>query len=523
MPKRVILFIICAIFFSASHFAQAGLVIDEIMYDPEGADTDREWIEVYNDSDTAIDLSTYKFFEADTNHSLISAGDDNLPAKGYALIVADYSAFKADWPGNSSTVYDSSFSLSNTGEELALKDDSLNIIDRYTYNSDSGGGGDGASLQLVDGTWSGSVPTPGGANQVSPVSLVENDDNSGDDSVGSVNSPSDSSKSSASKKVNTSGNKIKAIITIPKIAFIGTPFEIEGVAFNNNVRIRYGRYFWNFGDGNSKEDKNAEHFPYQYSYEGDYVISLDYYMKRSSKTPDATAKIAVKVVPASVIISKVGTREDFFIELFNNTNYEMDISGWMLASLNETFTMPRNSNILSKKKIILSPKITNFTVLDKDTLKLITSQNSIAFDYGASIIREQALSILSPLPPSGSSFILKTSQNDAAVTTSAENKPARVENENFPNLSSALQIGATTSEGVGESAESSGAIPNSQGEASAIESDVLQNNYKNSYLFMLISIIFIISSAGAVYFIRQKKLISANLNKGDDFKILNDK
>jgi len=473
------------------------------MYDPEGADTGREWIEVYNDSDTAINLSTYKFFEADTNHSLsLSSGEDNVPALGYALIVADYGAFKADWPSNSSTVFDSSFSLSNTGEELALKDDSLNIIDLYTYNSDSGGGGDGTSLQLIDGAWSGNVATPGVANQ---VSSLENDNSAGDNTLGSVSIPSKSYKSFTSAKVNVPENKIKAIITAPKIAFTGIPFDIAGEAYDNNVRISYGKYFWNFGDGNSEENKNEEKFSYQYSYEGDYVVLLEYYMSRSSKTPDATAKIAVKVVPASVIISNVGNQDDFFIELFNNTNYDVDISGWTLASLNKTFILPRNSNILSKKKIILSTKITNFSFLDKDTLKLLTAQNSVAFDYGVSIIPVQTLSLFTPLPPT-------------------ENKTALVpaKNENSSILSPKVQTGTMNSEDPGESAESSEALPNSGGTASLIESGGLKDSYSDSYLPLFLLIIFIISSAGAVYFIRQKKPITANLNEGDDFKILND-
>ncbi|MEK7071654.1 MAG: lamin tail domain-containing protein, partial [Patescibacteria group bacterium] len=56
------------------------LVINEIMYDlKNGSDDGREWIEVYNNSDASVDLSTFKFFEADTNHKIVSvAGGENI-------------------------------------------------------------------------------------------------------------------------------------------------------------------------------------------------------------------------------------------------------------------------------------------------------------------------------------------------------------------------------------------------------------------------------------------------------------
>ena len=73
MSKIFILFLMLVLFFSRFNLAYAGVVINEIMYDVEGTDTGREWIEVYNDSDAPVDLSAFKFFEADTNHEIVSA------------------------------------------------------------------------------------------------------------------------------------------------------------------------------------------------------------------------------------------------------------------------------------------------------------------------------------------------------------------------------------------------------------------------------------------------------------------
>ena len=50
--------------------AQSDVKINEIMYNPPGTDTDLEWIELYNNDTTAIDITGWKFYEADTNHRL---------------------------------------------------------------------------------------------------------------------------------------------------------------------------------------------------------------------------------------------------------------------------------------------------------------------------------------------------------------------------------------------------------------------------------------------------------------------
>ncbi len=69
MPKRLILFLFCLgiLFFTRAAFAE--VVISEIMYDVSGSDTDREWVEVYNNSSSAVDFTSWKLFEANTNHA----------------------------------------------------------------------------------------------------------------------------------------------------------------------------------------------------------------------------------------------------------------------------------------------------------------------------------------------------------------------------------------------------------------------------------------------------------------------
>jgi len=174
MSKKIVFIIIGIIFFSLAHRAGASLIINEIMYDLKtGSDDGREWVEIYNNTDTEIDFTNFRFFEADTNHKLkLIQGNGKIGAGEYAVIVSNEIKFKNDWPSFAGTIFDSTFSLNNSGEILALKDNALNIVNQYSYTSALGGAGDGNSLQLINGLWRTAPPSPGAENKITPPSTV---------------------------------------------------------------------------------------------------------------------------------------------------------------------------------------------------------------------------------------------------------------------------------------------------------------------------------------------------------------
>lgn len=147
---------------------EGNLVINEIMYDlPTGSDTGREWVELRNGTNSSIDLSGWKFSESGGDHTLtLNSGGLTLPSGGFAVIADNPIAFLADWPGFSGTLLDSTaFTLSNTGETVAIKNSLLEIIDQFTYSTTTGATGDGNSLQRTgDGNWIAALPTPGAEN-----------------------------------------------------------------------------------------------------------------------------------------------------------------------------------------------------------------------------------------------------------------------------------------------------------------------------------------------------------------------
>src|SRR3989344_2877924 len=143
-------------------YIHAQVYISEIMYDLSGADTGREWIEIFNGGSESVDLSSWKLFEANVNHSLNNvSGGASLSAGGYTVIADDTTKFLIDWPSYSGILFESSFSLSNTGETIALKNSELTTIDEVTYDSSLGANGDGNTLNKSDGSWVNKSATPG--------------------------------------------------------------------------------------------------------------------------------------------------------------------------------------------------------------------------------------------------------------------------------------------------------------------------------------------------------------------------
>lgn len=170
LKYQAILALVFMALFSLHDFAigaSGKIIITEIMFDPDGTDSKREWVEIYNDSEDDIDVASWKFFEGGSNHGLSFVdGSSILESGGYAVIVDDKNSFLADYPEFEGMLIDSAFSLSNTGEEIALKS-SLEKVEFSLSYIPAKDGSSGYSLEVDDGQWRRSykkLGTPGQEN-----------------------------------------------------------------------------------------------------------------------------------------------------------------------------------------------------------------------------------------------------------------------------------------------------------------------------------------------------------------------
>jgi hypothetical protein len=143
----------------------------EMLFNPEGSDTGREWIELYIDCDmnyeeeniSGINISRYRLNESNTKHNIYRYNDERIC--GYVVICNDCESFDAEHPDISNNIGNisllkSSFSLSNTGEYLSILED-----DKILFETDYFGvnASEGRSVILINHTWIQSVigGTPG--------------------------------------------------------------------------------------------------------------------------------------------------------------------------------------------------------------------------------------------------------------------------------------------------------------------------------------------------------------------------
>ncbi|OHA14078.1 MAG: hypothetical protein A2909_02665 [Candidatus Tagabacteria bacterium RIFCSPLOWO2_01_FULL_39_11] len=375
---RVVFFVLTALFIFP-HVAGAQVVINEIMYDLEGSDTGREWIEIFNTGSEPVDLASWKLYENDTNHKIDSAreGGDFIISPGkYAVIADDAAVFFTDWPNFSGTVFDSSFSLKNTGENIIFRDSNLGDIDSVNYNPEWGANGDGNSLQKINGGWVVAGPTPGVKN----VKQDETENSSENKSnfmppAGDPNSSGAGGYAFLEPEIYASAGKDRITVAGAEIEFFGEAFNKESELLENV------RYLWAFGDGGYKEGKVVKH---TYRFPGKYNAILNV----SSGKTSVSDGVLVEAFPNGVYISEVKIGADAWIELHNDSSRIIDMSFWKLTfsrpdfMKEEVFQFPGSTFILPGSYLAVPQSIFQFSLSPQNgVIKLLYSNNMAVDDF----------------------------------------------------------------------------------------------------------------------------------------------
>jgi hypothetical protein len=372
--RQLILAIVLPVLFLSPLVLFAQIEITEVMYDLEGSDSGREWIEIYNTTTEDIDLSTWRLFEAETNHKIKSAvegGPTSLPANTYGLLVDNFEKFNLDYPSFSGFVFDSAFSLSNTSETLILRNNELVDIDSMNYLAEWGAKGDGNSLQKNGSNWLPALPTPG----------VSNGDV--DEAINLQDDPADEPQDEIQPQVTTPlpvrtfkiEPQVFAAITTPLDKPIaGAGFFFEGDAWGLKEKpLVNEEYHWTFGDGGSAKGQKVL---YVYQHPGDYIIVLQVI----SGEYTGADRFQVEVLPSEIIIYNVDV-ENQFIEIHNPSIHELNLSWWRLRVDGNYFALPKNTIVLPKKYLKFSSVITGLTLKQNSQVDLLYPNGAVAYSY----------------------------------------------------------------------------------------------------------------------------------------------
>ncbi len=354
----------------------SGISITEIMYDAEGSDGGREWVEIYNSSGGDIDLTSYKFFENGTSHSISHLeGDVLLQNNSYAIIADNANNFINEYSGASKQhVYDASFSLSNSaGEYLALKDSDGNIINEITYDISIGAAGDGNSLQKDNsGSWKTAAPTI-----LSGPTESSNTNNIQDNIIENTNTNNAGSSSGAVIKKES---VMHFVFNIPKNVIAGNNTLFNAVLYGTYGEIiNSGEFVWNFGDGTIKTTANLNEVDHVYLYPGDYTISVTYKYSWNPK-PILVGRINILVIDSPFELTKFYTSPKYAVGITNKRDTEYNISGYIIKTNNGNINLPEATFIGGKDEIVF---VLPQGVYDQNSISLLNPLGNVISSFAA--------------------------------------------------------------------------------------------------------------------------------------------
>ncbi len=339
--------------FSLPAAAIAEVSITELMYDLPGSDSGREWIEVENAGSEAVDIFSWKLFEANTNHTISTTSQTGLlalPPRGYAIIADDPQKFLVDWPGFSGLLFGSSFSLNNSGEALSLKDANGAVVDSVTFDGSMGAAGDGSALLRFGSTFVATAPTPGYGS-----AGTEENNTSQTTSDGPPRSSSSVPVYSNGSVAPVAEPEITADAGGDRLVVVGADTLFDARAFGlKHEPLENARFIWNFGNGVVKE---GAHVFMRYDYPGEYVAVLTI----ASGKYSASDRMQISAVIPDIVISEANRMR---IVLWNKTNRDLDISNWILFSGAQSFRLPLDTVILANRKVAFTESVTGLAAND---------------------------------------------------------------------------------------------------------------------------------------------------------------
>jgi hypothetical protein len=355
--------------------AHAQVVISEIMYNPAGSNTGREWIELYNQGASDVTMvaggaaKTWRVQDGSGNNALHTLTDPtsgtsgrgslSIPAGGYLVIAADPNEFiSGEYAGGSYSVIKSSLSLNNAGTTISLIDQTSGspvTIDTTAYTSAQGGSDDGASLQRqADGSWIAALPTPGAGNSTTPYVAPPS----------SSSASSSSQTSAAQTSVSTSSYvpppapSLYADAGADRSVIVGADVEFDGLAYDKNqnpLDQSSVRFSWNFGDGVSAEGAAVMH---HFEYPGRYAVVLSIAQNKSAMSDT----LVVNAEPAALSFSLL---PDGGVAIGNNSGHDLDLSEWIVRQGGSPFAaqliLPANSEILAGQTMHIGRDILKFS------------------------------------------------------------------------------------------------------------------------------------------------------------------
>lgn len=385
MKKAILLSILCLVFFGGVNKLEASnndLVISEIMYDLAGADTGKEWIEVYNAGQENIEVltgagaTTWRFFDG-TNHtlSLVQGADNLIAPQEFFILAADANQFLSEHQNFVGTVFDTVMNLVNSSSSLALSFDggqTQNIV--ASYDSAWGATGNGFSLEKI--------------------SLTQ-DSGSSNWQESSVDGGTPGQTNSSGQNNNQSFEPV-AVASCPNNLLINEVGIFDAAQSTDPQNLNLS-YLWDFGDTTNDIQIISSH---AFSQAGNYQVSLTVSNGNLSNAVICEVLVSEEefeepeepeensggggggtdnnwddILISEFLPNPKGADDHEWIELYNDSGQTIDLSGFKLQDNSaRVFTIDDelNLSILAKKYLVLEKSVTGISLNNTggDSVKL---------------------------------------------------------------------------------------------------------------------------------------------------------
>ena len=350
--------------------ANPTLRITEIMYDAEGGDTGKEFVEVMNTGSEDIDMTRVKFFERNDRPdrpggSLAqSQGSTILQPGGVAVIVANPTSFLQHYTSFNGVLLDTrNFALLNAGATVSVTIDGR-LLHSVTYTTDDGAKGDGTSLHIrQDGDIVADDPSPG---VMSGATIADDSGGSERDGEGAVVaqvapttsqgrvadtgfSPSAPSPAPDTQRATVSETDPPAkdpptFVSDPSVVFPASTTRFSVVREGGEQEeVLYG--LWNFGDGTYTYGTVVEHV---YLHPGAYIVVFQ--ESDGDGSEGFALQKEIRVLFPQVSIERI---DDAFVRLHNRHPFVLDVSGWRIESQGVVFDFPMKSLVPRQNSIVV--------------------------------------------------------------------------------------------------------------------------------------------------------------------------
>lgn len=317
---------------------EASVYISEIAWMGDSDSANHEWIELHN-TDSATDITGWTITD-ETNLSIKLEGVIN--SDDYVVLerTSDDSV-----KGDAFLIYTGA--LVNTGTTLYLKKADGSLVDQV-----SGGenweaiGGDNATketAQYTESGWVTAAATPGEGLNWTKEEVAAADDT---ETKTITTKSSSNSKSDKGETVRLILPDVTLVLEIDaqKVGYVNQEiaFSVEPSGIGDTL-IDSLQYEWNFGDGNSVNNKEPKHI---FEYPGTYVVVVYAGYKRQEQV----ARHEITILPVEISLT---TNRSGDVQVNNDSPYEIDISGYKLIS-DETFVFPARSVLLPNQTITVN-------------------------------------------------------------------------------------------------------------------------------------------------------------------------